>query len=43
MTKFDISAYMNGCHLVIDVANGNQNMYQVLLNEETKDVSEFVQ
>ena len=43
MENFDINVYIQGCHLIVDVVDGTSDMYQVLFNTYTKEISDIIQ
>lgn len=43
MEIFDINVYIQGCQLMIDVVDGAPDMYQVLFNTDTEEISDIVQ
>ena len=42
MEKFDVNVYIEGCRLIIDVVNGTPDIYMVLFNTYTKELSDIV-
>ena len=42
MEKFNVKAYIQGCRLIIDVIDGTPDVYQVLFNTDTEEITDIV-